>query len=68
MQQQIISINHPIPLETKVTAMRPSCPCKNATYEEVKGVVKKIIQNQAGFWYYLDVGITIRGDWVQYTG
>jgi hypothetical protein len=68
MQQQIISINHPIPLETSVTALRPSCPCKNAKYEEVKGVVKKIIQNQAGFWYYLDVGITIRGDWVQYTG
>ena len=68
MQQQIISTNHPIPLETKVTAMRPSCPCKNARYEEVKGVVKKIIQNQAGFWYYLDVGITIRGDWIQYTG
>lgn len=68
MAQQISSVSHPIPLETKVTALRPSCPCKNAKFEEVKGVIKKIIQNQAGFWYYLDIGITIRGDWISYVG
>lgn len=67
MAQQISRVTHPIPLETKVHALRPSCPCKNAKHEAVDGVVKKIIQNQAGFWYYLDTGITIRGDWVLYT-
>lgn len=68
MQQQISGVVHPLPLETKVTAMKPSCPCKNAKYEQVTGVVKKMIQNQSGYWYYLDIGITIRGEWIQYVG
>lgn len=68
MQQQFTGIAHPIPLETKVIASRPSCPCKNAKYELVTGVIKKMIQNQSGFWYYLDLGITVRGDWITQVG
>lgn len=67
MQQQISGIAHPLALETKVTASKPSCPCKAATHMLVSGVIKKVIQNQAGYWYYLDSGITIKGDWIQYT-
>jgi hypothetical protein len=68
MQDQIPSVAHPIPLETKVTVLKPSCPCKNAKYETVTGVVKKVIQNQTGYWYYLDIGITVKDAWVQFTG
>lgn len=68
MIQQISNIEHPLPLETKVTAMKPSCPCKNAKYEKVVGVVKKLIHNPSGYWYYLDIGITIRGEWIQHIG
>ena len=69
MQQQFnADVIHPLALDTKITAMKPSCPCKNAKYEQVVGVVKKIIQNQSGYWYYLDIGVTIRGDWIKYIG
>lgn len=62
---QIHVVNHPIPLEKKVSAMRPSCACRNAKLERVEGVVKKVIHNQAGYWYYLDIGVTVKGDWVE---
>lgn len=65
IQQPMANINHPLPVETKITAMKPSCPCKNASYEAVTGIIKKVIQNQSGYWYYLDIGITIRGIWIQ---
>lgn len=68
MQQQFNDIQHPLSTETRVTALRPSCPCKNAKYEQISGVIKKVIQNQAGYWYYLDTGITIKGDWIQFVG
>ena len=68
MQQQFDpAIVHPLAVDTKITAMKPSCPCKNAKYEQVVGIVKKVIQNQAGYWYYLgDIGVTVRGDWIKF--
>lgn len=61
---QIHVVNHPIPLERKVRANRPSCPCKGAKLIPVEGVVKKVIHNHTGYWYYLDIGTTIKGEWV----
>lgn len=60
-------IQHPLPLNTKVRATKPTCACRNAKLEIVEGTIGKVIKNQAGVWYYLtDKGITIKGDWVQY--
>lgn len=68
MQQQTSSVTHPLALETKIVAIRPSCPCNNAKNQTIKGVVKKVISNQSGWWYYLgDAGITVRDIWVLYT-
>lgn len=65
MNQIPTPVSHPIALETKVVANKPSCPCKGATYSLVEGVVKKAIHNQTGYWYYLDIGVTVRGEWIQ---
>lgn len=64
MNQIYPVVNHPIALEKRVHALRPSCPCKGAKLEPVEGVVKKVIHNQAGWWYYLDIGVTVKGQWV----
>ena len=50
---------HPLALNTQVEANRPQCPCKGASYIRVTGKVKKVIKNQAGYWYYLDTGATV---------
>ncbi len=66
MNQIPTPVTHPIPLDTKVVANKPSCPCKGASFTLVEGVVKKVIHNQTGFWYYLgDIGVTVRGEWIQ---
>lgn len=57
-------IDHPLAVGDKVTAKRPSCQCKGARIEEVTGEVRKVIQNQMGWWYYLSTGITVRDVWV----
>lgn len=57
-------IRHPIPINTTITALKPSCPCRNAKFTPITGTILKVIQNQSGNWYYLDAGITIKGDWV----
>lgn len=59
-------INHPIAVGKQVLASKPSCPCKAATYTDVKGTVGKVIHNQAGWWYYLsDIGVTVKGEWIK---
>jgi hypothetical protein len=58
------SMIHPLPLNTKVKANKPSCPCKNAKHIPVEGTILKVIQNASGCWYYLDAGITIKSEWV----
>jgi hypothetical protein len=65
MNQIPTPVTHPIAIDRKVVANKPSCPCKGATYSLVEGVVKKVIHNQTGFWYYLDIGVTVRGEWIQ---
>ena len=57
-------ITHPVALNTVVHANRPSCPCKNAKYENVKGTVAKVIRSGSSIWYYLDTGITVNSAWV----
>lgn len=61
---QVNILAHPLALETVVKANRPSCACKNAKIETVQGKIKKVIKNQAGIWYYLDVGVTVKAEWV----
>lgn len=63
---QVHVINHPIKLGAKIHANRPSCPCKGAKLIPVTGTVGKVIHNHTGYWYYLtDVGVTIKGEWIE---
>lgn len=63
---QIHVVNHPLKEGQVVRANRPSCQCRGAKIESVQGTIKKVITNHAGVWYYLgDVGITVKGEWVQ---
>lgn len=57
-------ITHPITVNTKVKATRPRCACKGGGTEIVEGVVTKVITNQGGYWYYLNIGVTVKGEWV----
>jgi hypothetical protein len=61
---QIINITHPLALETKIKATRPKCSCKGGGVEVVLGVIKKVITNHTGHWYYLSNGITVQSSWV----
>ena len=61
---QINVVEHPLALGRIVKANRPSCACRSATTVPVEGEIRKVIQNTLGIWYYLDVGITIRAEWV----
>lgn len=65
MNQIPTPIEHPIPIGTAIVARKPSCPCKGATFTTVEGVVMKVIHNQTGHWYYINSGVTIRGEWIQ---
>lgn len=51
-------------LETIVTANRPKCKCKGGGTEQITGIIKKIINNPTGTYYYLDIGTTIKSDWI----
>lgn len=62
---QINVVSHPIPLDKVIKVNRPSCQCRGAKIETVQGKIKKVITNQAGIWYYLDIGVTVRADWVE---
>lgn len=64
MNQLNTPITHPLAVGTKVTANRPSCPCKGAKIQSVTGVIQKIIHNQTGYWYYLGTGTTVKDLWV----
>lgn len=62
---QIHVVDHPIRIGATVNGLRPSCPCRGARMEPFKGIVAKVIRNQAGYWYFLtDLGITVKGEWV----
>lgn len=64
MNQLYGNIDHPLSLETKVRADKPNCPCKGGGTTPIIGIIKKVITNQTGNWYYLDVGSTISEKWV----
>lgn len=61
---QINVVSHPIAVDKVIKVSRPSCQCKGAKIENLQGKVKKVIKNNSGFWYYLDIGVTVRADWV----
>lgn len=60
----INNINHPLPLNTKIKADKPNCPCKGGGTSTTIGTISKIIQNQSGIWYYLSSGTTISSKWI----
>ena len=58
-------VSHPISIDTVIEVTKPICPCKGGGNDLVTGKVLKVITNQSGFWYYLDIGITVKADRVQ---
>ena len=58
-------VPHPIIIDTVVEVTKPICPCKGGGFDLVVGKILKVITNQSGFWYYLDIGITVKADRVQ---
>lgn len=64
MNQLYGNIDHPLTLETKVRAQKPQCPCKGSGFVDIVGIIKKVITNQTGNWYYLDQGSTISEKWI----
>lgn len=55
---------HPLPLGQRVLATKPRCNCKGGGTEQVTGTILKVINNQSGFWYYLDSGSSVQDQWV----
>lgn len=55
-------IVHPLKEGTKVKGTRPSCPCRGAKMIPFESVIKKVIINRSGTWYYLETGSTIKAD------
>jgi len=62
-----MTIVHPLELNTKVKSIKPPCSCKgpNAPWEETVGIVRKVINNHSGTWYFLSSGSTVRDEWIQ---
>lgn len=61
---QITNITHPLSLETRIVANKPRCSCKGGGTERVTGVIKKVITNHTGNWYYLSSSVTVQDRWV----
>lgn len=59
-----MKLEHPLPLETKVIVNKPSCQCRGAKMQQVNGIIKKVINNHKGIWYYLDIGYTVNSEHV----
>lgn len=57
-----IDIVHPLPVGKTIQGSRPSCPCRTAQMIPYKGVIKKVIENRSGVWYYMDIGATVKAD------
>ena len=64
MNQHNAPIDHPLALEKFVIAKRPSCACVGAHMIMSEGVIKKVIKNNSGHWYYLSTGVTVRDIWI----
>jgi hypothetical protein len=59
--------NQPLALETRVKANKPRCACRGGGHEVVVGVIKKVITNHTGNWYYLSNGSTVSENWITET-
>lgn len=60
-------ITHPLALNTKVNAIRPTCACRNPKMEAFDAVILKVIHNHNGkIFYYLSNGVTVESDKIQY--
>lgn len=57
-----VDIVHPLPVGAIVEGTKPSCPCRNAKQIPFRGVIKKVIENHTGIWYYIDIGVTVKAD------
>lgn len=57
-------IKHPLSVGMKIEANKPQCPCKGASFKLITGTILKVITNHTGHWYYLDLGITVKDQWV----
>lgn len=55
-------ITHPLEPKTMIQAHRKKCSCRGGGVEPVIGKILKVIPSAKGYWYYLDVGITIHQD------
>jgi hypothetical protein len=62
----LLPIAHPLAVNTKVNALRPTCACRNAKLEAMDGTILKVINNPNGIWYYLNTGSTVKAEHVQY--
>lgn len=60
-------IAHPLTLNTVVISRKPPCSCHgpNAPWTETKGIVRKVINNHSGTWYFLSSGSTVKSDWIK---
>lgn len=58
------AITHPLKEGQIVVGNKPVCPCTGQKFKQVSGIIKKVIRNQSGYWYYLDSGITIKDNWI----
>ncbi len=61
-----MSVSHPLELGTKVKSKKPPCSCKGpgAPWETTTGIVRKVINNHNGIWYFLSSGSTVKADWI----
>lgn len=61
-----MEIVHPLELNTKVISSKPPCTCKGpgAPWEQTTGLVRKVINNHSGVWYFLSSGSTVKSDWI----
>lgn len=61
------AIVHPLAVNTKVLSDKPPCACKGpgAPWETTKGIVRKVISNHNGVWYFLSSGSTVKSEWIK---
>lgn len=59
-----MTIEHPLEIGITVEGTRSSCACRGSKQVPFKGVIKKVITNRNGTWYYLDIGVTVKSDMI----
>ncbi|TFG98709.1 hypothetical protein E4H12_05270 [Candidatus Thorarchaeota archaeon] len=60
-----VPIVHPLAVGVSVAGKKPTCACKGGNKVPVSGKILKVIKNHTGTWYYLDIGTTIKSEWVE---